>query len=278
MATSVEAAVDGSDPSYIDYDLFLDPTFSASTFANTLVLNTNNAGDTPLDLATPLSRVLFDIQEVDSHIHALTSTSASSLLSHTQTQSDAATHIVSELSSQIGSLNDSYQRLEREITGRYEAAEEVRRVSERLWHTVRLGRAVGRALQLGRQLEVQMSELQAGTSNVTRKAREDHRAMVRASNSVKAIHELLQADRVGEEGEGLSKVDAIKTLSNTILIPGETMVRNRAQQVVREFSMSTLSSNSTYAQTEDTKSRMTSALLALYILSPSPDSNKTTKR
>jgi hypothetical protein len=44
------------EPSYIDYEAFLDPDFSATSFANTLVLATNNSSDTPLDLSTPLSR------------------------------------------------------------------------------------------------------------------------------------------------------------------------------------------------------------------------------
>ncbi|KMU92369.1 hypothetical protein CIHG_10173 [Coccidioides immitis H538.4] len=57
------------EPSYIDYEAFLDPSFSPTSFANNLVTSTNNPSDTPLDLSTPLSRVLFDIQEIDTHIH-----------------------------------------------------------------------------------------------------------------------------------------------------------------------------------------------------------------
>ena len=72
MASTDNNEAEASDPSYIDYELFLDPSFSAPAFANTLVLTTNNSTDSPLDLSTPLSRVLFDIQEVDSHIHTLT--------------------------------------------------------------------------------------------------------------------------------------------------------------------------------------------------------------
>lgn len=268
MTSAHDNEAEASDPSYIDYDLFLDPSFSASSFANTLVLSTNNPTDTPLDLATPLSRVLFDIQEVDSHIHALTSKSALPLLTHTQQQNDSSSRIVTELSSQVGSLNDSYKRLEKEITGRYEAAEEVRQVSERLWHTVRLARAVGRALQLGRQLEVQMTELQP-PNGAGAKPREDHRAMIRASNTITSLRTLFNDDQPGGEGDGLSRVNTISTLNSAVLNSSERAVRSRAQQIIREFSMSTLSNQSaTYAQTEDTKSRTTSALLALYILSP----------
>lgn len=272
--TSVPAEAETSDPSYIDYEIFLSPSFSAPSFANSLVLSTNNPTDTPLDLATPLSRVLFDIQEVDSHIHTLTSSSALPLLTHTQAQTASSTHIVNELSGQVASLNDSYERLEKEIIGRYEAAEEVRKVSERLWHAVRLGRAVGRTLQLGRQLEVQMTELQSnsGVTNAsgTIKAREDHRAMIRASNTILALRALFGASLPGQEGEGLSKVHVVTTLRNDLIDPFERNLRAKAQQIVREFSMSTLSGSTTYAQTEDTKSRTTSALQTLYLLSPAP--------
>lgn len=261
-------AEESSDPSYIDYELFLSPSFSAPSFANTLVLSTNNPTDSPLDLSTPLSRVLFDIQEVDSHIHTLTSTSALPLLSHTSSQTTASQHIVSELSSQVTALNDSYKRLEKEVIERHQAADEVRKVSERLWHTVRLGRSVGRALQLGRQLEVQMAEQQSRSAQ----AREDHRAMVRASNTILSTRALLAASGPGEEGEHLQKVHAIVALQRELINPADRSLHTKAAQLVREFSMSTLSAGgtATYAQTEDVKARTVSALQTLHLLSPQP--------
>src|ERR1700760_678660 len=87
--------------SYIDYEAFLDPSFSATSFANSLVLATNNPSDTPLDLSTPLSRVLFDVQEIDTHIDTLTTKSALPLLNHTRDQSEAGNRIVDGLESQV---------------------------------------------------------------------------------------------------------------------------------------------------------------------------------
>lgn len=261
-----------SSDSYIDYDLFLDPAFSAPQFANTLVLATNNATDTPLDLSTPLSRVLFDIQDVDSHIHTLTTSKALPLLEHTQTQNTAAKRIGDRVEEEVKDLNTAYKRLEEEVIGRYDIAEEVRSVSERLWQTVRLGRVVGRALQLGRQLEIQMAEIQA-TINANAKAREDHRAMIRAANTIVSLKGLYKSSTtVGGESEGLEKVLVMQTLQSGILVPAERMVSHKAERIIREFSMSTLSStggSTTYIQSEDTKSRTASALLTLYILSPS---------
>ncbi|OBW63557.1 MAG: Succinyl-CoA:3-ketoacid-coenzyme A transferase [Aureobasidium pullulans] len=72
-----------SEASYIDYEAFASPDFHAPSFANTLVLSTNDANDTSIDLSTPLSRVLFDVQEVDTHIDSLTTSSALPLIKHT---------------------------------------------------------------------------------------------------------------------------------------------------------------------------------------------------
>ncbi|KAF2025546.1 hypothetical protein EK21DRAFT_103866 [Setomelanomma holmii] len=258
------------EPSYIDYEAFLDPEFSATSFANTLVLSTNNPSDTPLDLSTPLSRVLFDVQEVDTHVDTLTTKSALPLLEHTRDHAASSGRILEEVEGQVASLTESYKTLEKEVIERYEAAEQVRLTAERLCETVKLGRAVARCLMLGRQLEVRMSEL----GGVSSARKEDHRAMVRSADTILSLRQIFKASRPGEEGEGLDKVIVVNTLKNELVVPGERSISSRAQQVVKEFSMSSLLSSSgqtsasTYAQTEDTKSRTTSALLTLYLLSP----------
>ena len=256
------------EPSYIDYEVFLDPDFSPTSFANSLVIATNNPSDTPLDLSTPLSKVLFDIQEIDTHIDTLTTKSALPLLTHTKGQADAGGRIVNEVEAQVATLTDGYQRLEKEVIQRYEAANEVRIAVERLWQTVKIGRAVARCLLLGRQLESQMAEVDNGTTT----KKEDHKAMVRASHTLSAIRQLLSASGPDEEGEHLSRVDLITNLQSSLLNPTDSTLRSRSQQIIREFSLSSLAPSSggptTYAQSEETKSRTTSALLTLHVLSP----------
>ena len=256
------------EPSYIDYETFLDPDFSPTLFANTLVLATNNPSDTPLDLSTPLSKVLFDVQEVDTHIHTLTTKSALPLLNYTKDQNDAGQRIVSEIGAQVSNLTDGFQRLEREIIQRHEAADEVRVAVERLWQTVKIGRAVGRCLLLGRQLEAQMNE--AGSTTTAKK--DDHRAMIRAATTLLTIRQLLTASGPDEEGEHLSSIQLIVNLQSSLLVPSDTILQNKGQQIIREFSMSSLAPSSngpaTYAQSEETKARTVSALLTLHLLSP----------
>ena len=257
-----------SEPSYIDYETFLDPNFSPTSFANFLVLATNNPSDTPLDLTTPLSRVLFDVQEIDTHIHTLTTKSALPLLNYTQDQNDAGQRILSEVESQVANLTDGYQRLEREVIQRYRNADEVRIAVERLWQTVKIGRAVGRCVLLGRQLDAQMNEV--GPVNAVRK--EDHRAMIRAASTILTIRQLLAASGPDEEGEHLLRINLISSLRSGLLASSESTLQGRGQQIIREFSMSSLvpspNGPATYAQSEETKARTISALLTLHLLSP----------
>ncbi|KAJ6167011.1 hypothetical protein N7470_002458 [Penicillium chermesinum] len=274
------------EPSYIDYETFLDPDFSPASFANTLVLSTNNATDTPLDLSTPLSRVLFDLQEIDTHIHTLTSKSALPLLSHTQDQTAAAEHILNEAGSQIASVTQGYERLEKEVLQKWQAADEARIAAENSLATVRLARAVARCLTLGRQLESQVAELtgragtnqapSAGADVVSVPGKEGFRALERAAQTILNLKQMFSASSVDDEGYGLDRVKVTRTLRNEFLIPAENLVKSRAQQTINRFSLSNPGTSngqslpSSYKQAREARSRLATASATLYLLSPLP--------
>ncbi|KAJ9268518.1 hypothetical protein DTO212C5_5480 [Paecilomyces variotii] len=261
------------EPSYIDYETFLDPNFSPASFANSLVISTNNANDSPLDLSTPLSRVLFDLQEIDTHIHTLTTKSALPLLTHTREQTGSGQHVVEQVEEQVASLTLGYQRLEKEVLRKWEAAEEARVAAENSWATVRLARAVARCLSLGRQLESQLAEISGRGST-----RQDHKILSDAAYTIVSLRRLLSATGEGEEGYGLDRVKVVRTLKNELVIPAENTVTTRTQQIINRFSMSTLlaeenggsAGSSTYKQALDAKARVISAITTLYVLSPAP--------
>ncbi|KAG6105780.1 hypothetical protein E4U31_001218 [Claviceps sp. LM219 group G6] len=253
---------ESSEPSYVDYEAFLAPDFSPAAYANDLVVSTNNPQDSPLDLSTPLSRVLFDAQEVDSRIDALTTRNAVPLLEFTISQNQASKRIISELDTQLKSLNDSYKQLEREVIDKHAEADEVRHVALRLWESLRLGRSVGRCLQLGRHLEVQHSELNASDA-----AKMDHRALVRCSYTIVSLREVLDSKGPDEEGHGLDKVHNIRALQDSVITPLERSVRETAERVVRDFSVP---ANMTFSQGQDARAKLESAITALYLLSPTP--------
>ena len=305
------AASEHQRSSYIDYDTFLAPDFSATAFANSLVTSTNNPSDTPIDLSTPLSRVLFDVQEVDTHIHNLTTSAAIPLLRHTQAQTASAQDIFDAVSAHVTALSESYARLEKDVIQRHAAAEEVRLVASRLWVTLKIGRAASRALLLGRQLDAQMADVKpAGTPLATSSfgaasgggaaaaRKDDHAALVRAAHTLLTLRALFTASGPEEEGEHLARITVLSTLRNDLIAPAEQRLRGRAQQIVREFSLSSLTApasapgsaagtpaatpplgaltsptsppsaaQQTFAQATATKARATAALQTLYLLS-----------
>jgi hypothetical protein len=252
----------------VDLPSLLAPTFSPVAHANALVLATNNPADPPpVDLAMPLSRALFDGQEIDSRIDALATRYAVPLLTYTQTRTRAADSIVNTLDTQIQSLKDSYAQLEKEVIVRHAEADEVRTVVTRVWQALRLARVVGRCLNLGRQLEVQFAELAGkGRKRDLAKDRDDgHKALVRCAHTILSIREILEKTHPGEEGHGLARIDAVRALSEGVVMPIERSVRETSERTIREFSTSVVA---TFAQGEDTRSRTVSAMTALYLLSP----------
>ena len=269
------------DESYIDYEAFLSPSVSPTAFANALVLATNDpTEDAPLDLDTPLSKVLFDVQDIDTRIDALATRAAGPLLASTLRRDEAAARVLAAVEDQVATLTEAYKSLEREVGERHGEAERVQQAATRVARTVRLARGVSRALLLGRQLQVQVGEF-SGTG-AGRKA--DHRAMVRAASTLAALRALLGASGPGGEGRGLGDVTIITTLKSDLLAPTERLLVSRAQQVIREFSTSSLLSPRTstqptgaaptFTQNEETKSRASSALQALHLLTSPPASSK----
>ncbi|CAK1358950.1 unnamed protein product [Cercospora beticola] len=245
--------------SYLSPELHA-PDFSPTAYANTLVLATNNASDTPLDLSTPLSRVLFDVQEVDTHIDTLTTQSALPIVQHTGQQHDAAKRVLETVEEQVEGLKESYARLQREVVERYEAAEEVRLASERMLKTLRLGRGVQRVVNLGRQLQSSMDEVE--------RAGGGYRSMVPAARLVLEMRECFQ----GPDGVMLAKVGVAASVRQDIGSSLERTLLEKCRSVVREFSMSSLGGPSlgekTFAQAEETKRRSEASMQTLYLLSP----------
>ncbi|KAF4582791.1 golgi transport complex component Cog5 [Ophiocordyceps camponoti-floridani] len=260
MSGSVPGHDEADPPSYVDYETFLDPKFSATSFANSLVLATNNANDSPLDLSTPLSRVLFDAQELDTHIDLVATRHAVPLLEYTRAQNEASQRIIAELDPQVHSLNESYRRLEKDVIDRHAEADEVRQVALRLWETLRLARAAARCLQLGRQLELQHAGL----------ADDDHGALVRCAQTILSLREVLDSQAPGEEGYGLGKLDAIRALGESVLAPIQRSVRHAAERLVRDFS---IPATMTFANASEVRAKTESALTALYLLSPTAGVN-----
>ena len=256
-----------STSTYIDIDSLTSEDFSPYNHAATLIQRTNNASDPSIDLTTPLSRVLFDLQEIDSHIHTLTSRSALDILNYTKTQNEAAQRILERVEEERGRLNASYTRLEKEVIGRYDKAKDAQTNASRSWEVLRLGRNVQRVLNVARQFETAIADSGLGSS---RGGKEDHRALLRASYTLLSFRDILSSP----EGNELVRVNLVRTIRGRVFEDGEARVLDYARRIVREFAMSSLAgsslANTTFRDAEDNRARFTSAVHILYLLSPAP--------
>ena len=194
-----------STSTYIDIDALTSDNFSPYNHAATLIQRTNNLSDPTVDLTTPLSRVLFDLQEIDSHIHTLTSSSALDILSYTKTQNEAAQRILERVEEERTRLNASYSRLEKEVIDRYNKAKDAQINASRSWEVLRLGRSVQRVLNVARQFETAITDSGLGSGKV---GKEDHQALLRASYSLMSFRDIMSSS----EGSDIGRVNVIRTL------------------------------------------------------------------
>ena len=187
------------------------------------------------------------------------------MLAHTRSQNEAAGRVLGLVEGEVGRLEGSHKRLERECVGRWEEAERVREGAERSWEVLRLARGVGRVVGLARQVEGLVGE---GKALGVGGGREEFKSLVRAAYVSVGVREVLE----GQEGRDLVRVNVVRSLRSEVFGPYEERIKSRAQQTVREFAMSSLGqgSNVTFAQTEDAKAKTTSAAQILYLLSTVP--------
>jgi hypothetical protein len=227
-AAAPTATADDDEDTYLDLPLFLSPSFSPYTFANTLITSTNDLSDPQLDLTTPLSRVLFDLQEIDTHIHTLTTSSALPLLSYTESSHTASQKVLEVVEAQVAGLKAAYERLKSEVVIKGQQSAEVLLVVERLHSVTTQLREISRALGVGRQLEVLIAELSKG-DKLGEGEQGDYKALIRAAQSIREIRE-------GRVLEGVDEgVLLVKELRQGVFQPAELYVASVARKRVWGF-------------------------------------------
>ncbi|KAF8469506.1 Golgi transport complex subunit 5-domain-containing protein, partial [Kalaharituber pfeilii] len=215
------------DSAYIDYETFLSPTFNPYSFANALILHTNTRDDPTLDLSTPLSRVLFDLQEIDSHIHNLTTQHAETLLLHAGESRAVSVALVNGVEGQLKTVMGAYRRLDKEVLARSETAGELVRVVERLHAAGALLRCVVRVVGAGRRLEGVVGEWFASRAGG---AEGDWKSLLRMGFAVAEVKAGVKAG-----GVEMEKVGIVQTLVSSLAVPAEQYLKTTAGGAVTGF-------------------------------------------
>lgn len=282
--------------SYIDIPALSTPTFDPYTYANTLVTTINTSTTEQIDLTTPLQRTLFDLQEIDTSIHTLTSSRALDIIAYTATQNQAAQHILSRVEEERAKLIADYDRLRKEVWDRYERAESLRRVATNGLQVARLGSGVSRVLGLARSFEQAIADAGLSGSSpsapVSRTAKDNCKVLCRACRDLLEFRGLMAT----RDGLDLGRINVVKSVRGRVFEDGEAQLLDWARKVIRDFSVSAfltgststsasaaaagvVMGTSTYRETEGAKTRFEVACQVLYLLSPvtKAGSNSTSK-
>lgn len=220
---------------YVDYELFLDPSFSAVGFANSLVQATNNVSDVEVDLDTPAKRLEYDVEEVDKIINETAGENYEQLLEQA-TNVNLAEESLEPMKKNLEQVNFSYSKLENDVLKPYDKAQEIFTALKRLHLTSSLLRSLTWYLYLARQLS-------AVGSNAP------------SNELYNAALNLRQVRHQVEINPGLRSLHIIR-LHEKALRDVEQSVKNQAQSKVKFFNL-----------LYDTSS-ITPACLALYLLEP----------
>lgn len=220
---------------YVDYELFLDPEFSAVGFANSLVQATNNVSDVEVDLDTPAKRLEYDVEEIDKIINETAGENYEQLLEQASNVK-LAEESLDPMKKNLEQVNFSYSKLENDVLRPYDKAQEIFTALKRLHLTSSLLRSLTWYLYLARQLS-------AVGSNAP------------SNELYNAALNLRQVRRQVEINPGLKSLHIIRSHEKA-LRDVEQSVKNQAQSKVKFFNL-----------LYDTSS-ITPACLALYLLEP----------
>ena len=222
MATPSSSSFPTGLSPHLNLPALLSPTFTPTSHANTLLHRTTPTASTDppgsIDLTTPLSRALFDAQEIDAHVHSLTARHAVPMLTWLERQTASAERVSNGLQGKaddhdgvlgqyaggpgggasglgLKAVNETYARLEQEVLGRYERAERLGRAAGNGVRTMRVLREVNRALLAARRVEAAVVESGLGTTTPGKglAGKEDHERLVEAARAVLGFREVLFA-------------------------------------------------------------------------------------
>ena len=168
--------------------------------------------------------MLFDLQEVDTHIHSLATATALPLLSFTAQSVATSSAVLNAVDGQLTTLKRAYDHLHSEVVQRSRCAEEVLVVVERLHDVTAQLREIGRALVLARQLEVLIAELTTPGGPAG-----DHKALVRAGQHIRELHD---GKVLADVDDGVVLVHQLRTL---VFGPAEAFVLSKAREAVLGF-------------------------------------------
>lgn len=150
-----------------DFEAFLEDEFNPTKFAASLLLATNVADDSELDLATPIKKLQFDANECESRMEHLARTHTTELVDSFSNIESTKAVMLQSVAPLVERVKKSYARIEREIVEPYKEAAKLNEALEKIHTTSSLLRGACILIMFIQQLQ----ECEASGTDSVRMAR-----------------------------------------------------------------------------------------------------------
>lgn len=136
-----------------DFEAFLEDGFDPLKFSASLLLATNVADDSELDLWTPIKKLQFDANEVEKRMEKLASLNHELLIKNFSKIESTRTLMDAQINPLATRVKKAYERIEKDIVKPYDDAVKLNAALKRIHSTLNLLRGAGFFLLFVQQLQ-----------------------------------------------------------------------------------------------------------------------------
>lgn len=126
-----------------DFEAFVEPEFDPLKFTASLLLATNVADDSELDLATPIKKLQFDANECDKRMEKLASTHYDLFIQNLSKIESTRALMAGNINPLVERVKKLYDRIQTDVVAPYEEAVKLNEALKRVHSTLTLLRSAG---------------------------------------------------------------------------------------------------------------------------------------
>lgn len=136
-----------------DFEAFLETDFEASSFANGLLLATNDPETAELDLLTPAKRLTFDLEECDKRMATIANTHYEAMIANLEEIESTKELVQNQVNPLVERITSSFERVKKNVIQPYDNALKMNNAMKRIHSTLTLLRGSGYFVFLLQQLQ-----------------------------------------------------------------------------------------------------------------------------
>ncbi|KAK6455622.1 Golgi transport complex subunit 5-domain-containing protein [Scheffersomyces xylosifermentans] len=148
-----------------DFEAFLEPDFQPVQFANDLLLATNGSDGPELDLATPIKKLRFDIDECNKRMNSISGNNYEALVANFSRIEESEAILHNRINPSIERVNNSFERIKTEVVKPYEDALRLNNALRKIHLTLDLLRGASFFIFLIQQIEELEKTVASSTGN-----------------------------------------------------------------------------------------------------------------